>query len=151
MNTLTSNSTSSTRATKSFARHLPAIARVLLGLFLLASGVAGLLNLTPPPPPGLPAAAVAFNTGMMKTGYMMPLIFGTQALVGALLLVNRFVPLALTLLAPFLVNSLAFHVFLVPQGLPIVAIFVALELYLAWTYRRAFLPMLAARTTHGTD
>ena len=57
---------------------LPGVARVLLGLFLLASGMAGLLHLTPPPPPNLPAAAVAFNVGMMKTGYMMPLIFGTQ-------------------------------------------------------------------------
>ena len=53
----------------------------------------------------------------MKTGYMMPLIFGTQLIVGALLLSNRFVPLALALIAPVIVNIVAFHAFsLHPQG-----------------------------------
>lgn len=156
MNLITPNlmpprDTSQRRATNSVVYPLPTVARVLLGLFLLASGASGLLHLTPPPPPNLPEAAVAFNTGMMKTGYMMPLIFGTQTLVAALLLSNRFVPLALALLAPFLVNSFAFHLFLVPQGLVIVAILVALELYLAWSYRKVFLPMLTARVTPGAN
>lgn len=153
-NTLTAQaaphmSTSQNRKANAFVRALPTVARVVLGFFLLASGATGLLHMTPPPPPDLPAAAVAFNTGLIKTGYMMPLIFGTQAVVGALLLLNRFVPLALALLAPFLVNSMAFHVFLVAQGLPIIGTFVALELYLAWTYRDAFRPMLAVRVTPG--
>lgn len=131
----------------SFTRHFPTIARVLLGFFMFAFGVTGLLNLTPASPPTIPEAAIAFNTGLMKTGYMMPLIFGTQAVVGTLLLTNRFVPLALALLAPFIVNSAAFHVFLVPDGMPIVVIMVALELFLAWSYREAFRPMLAMRVT----
>jgi hypothetical protein len=76
---------------------------------------------------------------------MMQLIGTTQLIVGVLLLVNRFVPLALALLAPFLVNSVAFHIFLEPSGLPMTMIFVALEVYLAWAYRNAFRPMLAAR------
>ena len=108
------------------ANALSIVARVLLGLFLFASGMAGLFHLTPPPPPNMPPAAVAFNAGLMQAGYMMPLIFGTQTVVAVLLLLNRFVPLALALLAPFLVNSFAFHAFLVPQGLPIVAILGAL-------------------------
>ncbi|BCM91016.1 hypothetical protein IAD21_02880 [Abditibacteriota bacterium] len=132
---------------KSFTRYLPTVARILLGLLFLMTGLMGILNLMPPAPPTLPPAAVAFNTGMMKTGYMMPLIFGTQVTVAVLLLSNRFVPLALALLAPFLVNSFAFHAFLVPEGLVIVLFAVMLELYLAWTYRRAFLPMLAMRVT----
>ena len=127
------------------ANALPGVARVLLGFFLFASGMAGLFHLTPPQPPNMPHAAAAFDAGLMQAGYMMPLIFGTQTVVGALLLMNRFVPLALTLLAPFLVNALAFHLFLMPPGLIIVALFVALELYLAWSYRSAFLPMLAMR------
>ncbi len=130
---------------KRVANIAPTIARVLLGLFLLASGMAGLFHLTPPPPPNIPPAAAAFNAGLMQASYMMPLIFGTQAVAGALLLLNRFVPLALALLAPFLVNALAFHVFLMPQGLGIVVFLVALELYLAWSYRQAFAPMLSMR------
>lgn len=138
------------RKLQSLTRHFPTAARVFLGFFLFASGTAGLLHFIPPSPPNLPEAAVAFNTGMMKTGYMFPLVAGTQALVGALLLLNRFVPLALALLAPFIVNALAFHIFLVPSGLPAALVLLALELYLAWSYRAAFFPMLAARNSPAT-
>lgn len=99
---------------KSFARHVPTAARVLTGLLFFASGLANLLNLTPQP--SLPEGAAAFAGALMKTGYMLPLIFGTQFIVGTLLLANRFVPLALALLAPFVVNSLAFHAFLDRSG-----------------------------------
>jgi hypothetical protein len=81
----------------------------------------------------------------MKSGYMMQLIGITQLVCGVMLLTNRFVPLALALFAPFIVNSIAFHVFLEPSGLVMAGIFLALELYLAWCYRDAYRPMLAAK------
>ena len=86
-------------------------------------------------------------TALMNTGYMFPLIMATQLLVGVLLLTNRFVPLGLALIAPFIVNSIAFHSFLQPSGLVLALPVLALELYLAWTYRRAYRPMLAAMRT----
>lgn len=132
---------------KSFTRFLPAIARILLGLPLFVFGLNGFLNFIPQPKTPLPEGAVAFATALMATGYMMQLIGGTMLVVGTLLLINRFVPLALALFAPFMVNSLAFHIFLEHSGLPMAAIFAGLELYLAWTYRAAFRPMLAARVT----
>jgi len=76
---------------------------------------------------------------------MFQIIFATQFIVGALLLANRFVPLALVLFAPFMVNSLGFHIFLEHTGLPIAAIFLALELYLAWQYRKSYAGVLAAK------
>ena len=93
----------------------------------------------------MPEGATAFLGALMKTGYMMQLIGATQFVVGAMLLMNRFVPLALALFAPFMVNSIAFHAFLEPSGLIMAGVFLALELYLAWTYRKAYGPMLAAR------
>jgi hypothetical protein len=66
-------------------------------------------------------------------------------IVGVLLVLNRFVPLALALFAPFIVNSIAFHVFLEPSGLPVAAVFLALEVYLAWAYRNTYRSMLAMR------
>ena len=89
---------------------------------------------------------MAFGGALMATGYMFPLIKGTEVLAGALLLCNRFVPLALTILAPVIVNIVAFHVFLAPSGLTMTWVVLALELYLAWGYRSYFRPMLAART-----
>jgi hypothetical protein len=61
-----------------------------------------------------------------------------------LLLVNRFVPLALTLLAPIVVGIFTFHVFLAPSGLVIAIAVAAAEIYLAWAHRDAFRPMLRA-------
>jgi hypothetical protein len=55
------------------------------------------------------------------------------------------VPLALALFAPFIVNSIAFHTFLEHSGLPMAAVFLILEVYLAWSYRNAYRPMLAMK------
>ena len=131
--------------TKSFTRFFPPAARILLGLPLFASGLFGLLNLTPQPTTPLAEGAMAFAVALTNTGYMLQLIFITQFLVGALLLSNRFVPLALALFAPFIVNAMAFHTFLEHTGLPIAAVFLLLELYLAWKYRNAYVSMLAAK------
>src|SRR5690349_11190118 len=76
-------------------------ARVLLGLLFFVSGFNGLFHVLPEPSAQLPAGAAAFAGALLATGYMFPLIMATQLIVGTLLLSNRFVPLALTLLAPF--------------------------------------------------
>ena len=132
---------------KAFTRHLPAAARILMGLPLLVFGLNGFLNFIPPPPTPLPEGAAAFAGALMQTGYMLQLIGATQFIVGALLLANRLVPLALALFAPFIVNSIAFHLFLEPSGRIMAAVFLAMELYLAWAYRAAYRPMLAARVS----
>jgi uncharacterized membrane protein YphA (DoxX/SURF4 family) len=133
----------------SFARHLPTIARVLLGLLFFVFGLMGMLHREPPPKDAMPEAAMAFALAMGETGYLMLLVKATEALAGALLLANRFVPLALTILAPVIVNIVAFHAFLAPAGLPATLVIVGLELYLAWAYRGAFRAMLGARVLPG--
>ncbi|WP_426751635.1 DoxX family protein [Myxococcus sp. Y35] len=138
------------QGTKSLGRHLLKVARVLQGLLFFVFGLNGFLNFIPPPPPEtIPEAAMAFSVALAKTGYMMPLIKGTEVLAGVLLLANRFVPLALTLLAPVIVNIVAYHVFLAPSGMVMTVIVLALEVYLAWAYRDVFRAMLAARVTPG--
>ena len=81
----------------------------------------------------------------MQSGYMFQLVAITQLAAGALFLANRFVPLALALLAPIIVNIVAFHLFLAPTGLGIAILVLLMELGLAWVYRKAFRPMLAMR------
>ncbi|HVT72789.1 MAG TPA: DoxX family protein [Lacunisphaera sp.] len=132
---------------RSFTRFLPTIARWVLGLPLLVFGLNGFLNFIPPPEKPLPPGAAAFAGALFASGYMMQLIGATQLLTGLALVTNRFVPLGLALFAPFVVNSVAFHLRLEHSGLPMALVFAALELYLAWSYRRAFQPMLAARVT----
>jgi hypothetical protein len=102
----------------------------------------GFFHFLPQPP--APAAAMSFAGALIATGYMFPLIKGTEVIAGVLLLANRNVPLALTLLAPVLVNIVAFHAFLAPAGLALPIVLLACEIYLAWSYRDAFAPMLRA-------
>jgi hypothetical protein len=123
---------------------LPTIGRILLGLPLVIFGLNGFFNFIPPPPAPLPAGAAAFASALVATGYMMQLIGATQLVAGLLLLANRFVPLALLLLAPFFVNSLAFHLVLEHSGLPMALVFSALVVALAWSYRRAYAPLFIA-------
>jgi hypothetical protein len=52
-------------------------------------------------------------------------IFAFQVIAGVLLLVNRYVPLAVAMLAPVIVNILSFHALMAPSGLPM-ALFAAL-------------------------
>lgn len=138
------------RAPKSLARHLTTAARVLMGLMFAVFGLNGFLEFIPPPTTPIPEGAMAFSTALMKTGYMMPLIKGTELVAGVLLLSNRFVPLALTLLAPVVVNIVAFHLFLAPEGTGMTLFVLAMELYLAWTYRGAYRALLAPRAVPGS-
>jgi len=122
----------------------PSIARIALGLTFFVFGLNGFLHFLPQPPMSGPPAA--FAGALFATGYMFPLIKGTEVAASLLLLSNRYVPLALALLAPVVVNIVAFHAFLAPAGLAVPIVVLALELYLARSYRDAFAPMLHART-----
>jgi hypothetical protein len=133
-------------APRSLARHLPTAARLLLGLVFFGSGLAGLLmKPVEPTSPPMPEGLVALMNGFMKSGYLFHLLKATETATGLLLLSNRFVPLALTILAPIIVNIVAVHTLLLLSGLPVALVVLGLELYLAWSYREAYRPLLTAR------
>ena len=92
MNTANSNDTGEAALpkTNSFTRHLPTIARILMGLPLIVFGLNGFFNFIPPPTTPLPEKAAAFAGALANTGYMMQLIGATQLIVGLLLVLNRF-------------------------------------------------------------
>lgn len=133
-------------------KYLPTIARVLLGLMFFVFGLAGFFNFMPPPEEGsIPEKAMTFSVAMMNTGYFFQFIKGTEVICGALLLLNCFTPLALTVLAPIILNIIAFHAFLAPAPASMVTagVIAALELYLAWCYRSSFKPMLRFKAPVG--
>lgn len=122
---------------------LPTIARVLLGLVFFVFGLNGLVPFLPMPP--MHGEAARFFGGIAAGGYFVPLLAGTQTLAGLALLLRRFVPLALVVLAPVVVNIVAFHVFLDPAGLGLAVVVLGLEIYLAWIHRAAYRPLLKSR------
>lgn len=121
-------------------QYLPHSARLFLGLTFSVFGLNGFLHFLPAPE--VPVTAGQFLGGLAATGYMFPLIKGVEVAGGVLLLSNRFVPLALTLLAPITVNILLFHAVLAP-GLALPIALITAQLFLAYAYRERFAPMLA--------
>jgi len=97
------------------------IARCLAGAIFLIMGLNGFLHFIPFPPP--PGVAGQFMGALYVSPYLW-IIFAFQVIAGVLLLANRYVPLAVAVLAPVIVNILVFHATMAPSGLPL-ALFVA--------------------------
>jgi uncharacterized membrane protein YphA (DoxX/SURF4 family) len=117
------------------------IARILLGLVFVIFGSNFFLNFIPmpPPPPGL---AGDYFKVFAASGYMY-VVGAMQLLSGLLLLIGRFVPLALTILAAMIFNIWTFHILMNPQGLfPMAILVMVLELFLVWSYRDRFAGIL---------
>lgn len=128
---------------EAICRALETFARVSLGLIFFLAGLDGFIDVLPHPSRPLPARALLFAAALLKSGYFLPMLKGTELIAGAAFLSNRFVPLAVALMAPVVLNILAFHVFLAPDGVALALILVALEAYLAWRYRRVYRPIVA--------
>jgi hypothetical protein len=117
--------------------------RILLGLGFTAFGLNYFVPFLPPPPAPPPPEAMALAGALISSKYLT-LVKVFEIGAGLLLLSNRFVPLALALLAPLLVGIVFFHAMLAPAGIAPPLGLLALELALAWAYRDAFAPMLRA-------
>src|SRR6185503_14084320 len=117
-------------------------ARIFLGFIFVFSGLNGFFRFLAIPP--MHGKAETFIEGLIASGYVFPVLFATYLVAGGALLIGRFVPLALVLLAPAIVNIFAVHVLHAPAGLPMAMAVVALEVFLAWRYRAAYAPLLRA-------
>ena len=98
------------------------ISRFLLGVIFLVFGLNGFLHFIPMPPPS--GVAGQFLGAMFVSKYLL-VVSGLQVISGALLLINRYVPLALTILGPIIVNILLFHSLMNPAGIGL-AVFVTI-------------------------
>jgi len=120
------------------------IARNLLGLMFLVFGLNGFLHFIPQPPPtGVGAQYLGL---LSQTHYLVPVLL-LQTVGGALLLANHFVPLALVLLGPVIVNILLYHSLMAPQGLPPGIVALILWLVVFYSVRPAFAGVFAAKAT----
>ena len=111
------------------------IARFLLGLIFLVFGLNGFLHFIPSSPPS--GTAGQFVGALFVSHYLVP-IFLLQVISAVLLLANRYVPLALTLLAPIIVNILLIHTLMLPSGLPLALVVTVLWIVVFLSVRSAF-------------
>jgi putative oxidoreductase len=118
------------------------ISRYLLGVIFLTFGLNGFLHFIPMPPP---AGVAGQFFGALFVSRLYVAIFALQIVPAVLLLVNRYVPLALTILAAIIFNILSFHILMAPAGLPL-AIFVALLWVVTFiSVRQAFSTLFQSR------
>ena len=120
------------------------IARLLLGLIFVVFGLNGFLNFLNmgPLPSGL---AGQFIIALAASHYFW-VIAGLQVVGGVLLLINRFVPLALVLLGPVIVNIISYHVFLNPSGIALAIVVTILWFIVFYGHRQHFSGIFVQRT-----
>lgn len=119
------------------------IVRTLMGLLFLFASVTFLLNLITPPP--MEGPIKTFNEGLAASGYFFTLLKITELVCGLMLVTGRFVPLALVILSPIIINILMVHIFLDRSGLPVALFLVLANIFLAYCYRDAFKPLLTSK------
>jgi len=120
------------------------IVRTLVGLLFLFASVTFLFGLiTPPPMPDGPMKS--FSEGLGASGYFMYLLKVTELICGILLVSGRFVPLALVILSPIVINIFMVHLLLAREGLPVAIFLVGAFVFLGYYYRKAFAPLLTPK------
>ena len=119
------------------------IARLLLGLVFFVFGLNGFLNFLSmgPMPTGL---AGQFIGALFQSHYLW-VVAGLQVAGGLLLLVNRFVPLALVLLGPVIVNILLYHLLLSPAGIALAIVVTILWFIVFYGHRQYFFGIFVQR------
>lgn len=117
-------------------RVLTLVARLLLGVLFLVFGLNGFLNFLSmgPPPSGLAGQFI----GALFVSHYYWVIAALQIVAGVLLLVGRYVPLALVLLGPIIVNILLYHIFLMPAGIVLAVVATLLWFIVFYSYRQYF-------------
>lgn len=123
------------------------VPRALLGIIFVTFGLNGFFVFIAPPEHT--PAGEAFIDLLVSTGYLY-VVKALEVGCGALLLVNRYVPLALTLLGPVVVNILLFHVLMERYTLALGGIVFSLWAWLMWAHRDCFRPLLDARARQGS-
>jgi uncharacterized membrane protein YphA (DoxX/SURF4 family) len=109
------------------------IIRIALGLALVVFGANKFLHFIPMEPPT--GAAGEFMNSLGATGYIFPVVGVLEVIIGALLLIKKWVAFALILLAPISINILLFHLFLDIPGAAVallVTVFNGVLIYKHW-------------------
>jgi len=116
------------------------IVRILLGIMLVVFGANKFLHFIPMETPT--GTAGEFMNSLGATGYIFPVVGVLEVFIGLMLLLKKWVPFVIILLAPISVNILLFHLFLDIPGVSVallVAIFNGILIYKHWKlYRPLF-------------
>jgi len=126
-----------------------AVPRVLLGLIFVFFGSNHLHAFLPSGPPQTGPAG-EFTHALTVTHYLF-IVGLCEVIPGLLLLINRFVPLALLILGPVIVNILLSGFLMAPMALPAGIVVAVLWAVVFWQARSAFAVVFRARAGLPAD
>jgi putative oxidoreductase len=121
------------------------IVRILLGLIFVVFGSNGFLHFLPMG--SLPQGAAGKFLSALFESHYVPIIAAIQVVSGVLLLANRYVPLAITLLGPIIVNILLFHLLMSLSGISVAIVVAIFWAILAVHYRQYFISLFVQRAS----
>jgi uncharacterized membrane protein YphA (DoxX/SURF4 family) len=121
-------------------------ARVFMGLIFFIVGMNNYFHFFSIPLPG--PRGLLFIQALMQSGYFWGFLKATEIVCGVLLLSGLFVPLALVVLAPIVIQICLFHAFLDPHGAPVGFVLLGSELFLLWFYRRNYQGILRIKAEY---
>lgn len=115
------------------------IIRIALGLALIVFGANKLFNFIPMEAPT--GSAGDFMNSLGATGYIFPVLGVLEIIIGAMLLLKKWVAFALILLAPISINILLFHLFLGISGLPVAIVILLFNSILIYKHWQQYKPL----------
>jgi len=118
------------------------IARILLGLMFFVFGLIPFLKFLP-----MPQLAGVWGQflGALFVSHYMWLVGATQVVTGGLFLIGRYVPMAIALSGPVIVNIIAYHLTMQPIGAQPTVLATICWVFLLWRYRNSFAPLWVAK------
>jgi putative oxidoreductase len=123
------------------------IARILLGLLFFVFGLNGFLQFIPPGP--MPGGMAGQFIDVFMHSHWAFVVSAFQLVAGALLLIGRFVPLAIAILAPIIVNILVFHILMQPANIGPGAVAAVIWIFLFYAYRKNFASLFESNASYS--
>lgn len=114
---------------------------LLFGLMFINAGLNKFLNYMPVPD-DLPEGMVKVATAFMEIGWLMPLIAVAEIAGGLLFITNKYRPLGAIIIFPVMIGILLTHMLIVPSGLPVALVLLAVNLWVIIENRQKYLPMI---------
>ena len=124
-------------------RRLYLLLRYLFGIAMTVFGIGNLFQLLPPHHFGGKAGEIMY--AFVASGYILQAVGLCQIVLGTALLLNRYIPLALLVFAPVVVNVLLFHLFLDVSSIPMALPIIGLTAYFFFYHKSSFTPLFASR------
>lgn len=118
------------------------ILSIVFGVFWLIFGFNGLFHFFPIPAP--PAETAYFMEALQRSGYALPMIYGTEVIGGLLLVLSLWQPIALLLLAPITANIVLYDLVLNPKGLAIGIVVAVIHAFLLWRKRMTYMGLMSS-------